>query len=475
MQDLSKIFDPLGFVAPVVIQAKIMMQKLWQLKITWDEPLDDDLQTQWRHIATDLKSTAKFPVSRCYFDARMPHSTIHCFADASQQAYGAVVFFTQNNHVSFVIAKARVAPLKSITIPRLELMAALVATRLTHFVLKAIPFDDSPIYIWSDSQIVLHWIKSHKPLPVFVRHRTTEMNSLLPSANWNYCPTSENSADLLSRGTSTEALMSSSLWNYGPKWLTTPSQWPSFQPPPLPPLVLAAAVATEFIPTQRPPPNLGLHCVISTDRYSSLNKLLCISAYVIRFVGNLKAQPQRRQFGPVTAEELHMVNLKWVKDTQQAIYWKEVNNLQLITKQPRTPRVLLVRQLRLFLDTDGLLRCGGRIHNAPVNETTKFPYLLPPRHSLSKLVIVDIHVRLCHSGATATLTALRQSYWIPAARQYIKSILHHCTVCRKVSGKPYSAPDPLPCLKCEHKMYTPLHSQEWISQGPCMYSKEGRR
>ncbi|XP_065902510.1 uncharacterized protein [Dysidea avara] len=402
------------------------MQKLWQLKITWDEPLDDDLQAQWRHIATDLKSTAKFPISRCYFDSRMTHPTIHCFADASQQAYGAVVFFTENNQVSFVIAKAHMAPLKSITIPRLELMAAMVATCLIHFVLK---------------------IKSRNPLPVFVCHRTTEMNSLLPSANWNYCPTSEKPADLLSRGTSTEALMSSSLWNYGPKWLTTPSQWPSFQPPPLPPLVLAAAVVTEFIPTQRPPPDLGLHCVISTDRYSSLNKLLRVSAYVIRFVGNLKVQPQRRQFGPVTAEELHMVNLKWVKDTQQAIYWKEVNNLQLIMKQPRTPRVLLVRQLRLFLDTDGLLRCGGHIHNAPVNETTKFPYLLPPRHSLSKLVIVDIHVRLCRSGTTATLTALRQSYWIPAARQYIKSILHHCTVCHKVSGKPYSTPDPPPLPK----------------------------
>ena len=133
-----------------------MMQKLWQLKITWDEPLDDDLQAQWRHIATDLKSTAKFPISRCYFDSRMTHPTIHCFADASQQAYGAVVFFTENNQVSFVIAKAHMAPLKSITIPRLELMAAMVATCLIHFVLKAIPFDDSLIYIWSDSQIVLH-------------------------------------------------------------------------------------------------------------------------------------------------------------------------------------------------------------------------------------------------------------------------------------------------------------------------------
>ena len=445
LQGLSKIFDPLGFVAPVVLRAKLLMQKLWQLKVTWDEPLNNDLQAQWKDIAADLKKTTQITVSRCYFNARMTHPIIHCFADASQHAYGAIVFFTQDNKVSFVTAKTRVAPLKTLTIPRLELMAALVATRLTTFVLKAIPLHNPQTFMWSDSQIVLHWIKNQKPLPAFVHHRITEIiKTLLPNAIWNYCPTEDNPADLLSRGTTTEALMSSSLWQHGPKWLATPHQWPSSQPPHLPPLVLAAAVATEFVPTEQAPTDLGLHCIISIDRYGSLDKLLSVTARVLRFVNNSRSQPQQRQSGPITAEERHKVTFQWVKDTQQAVYWKEINNLQLIAKQHKTPRVTLVRQLRLFLDADGLLRCGGRIHNAPVSETTKFPYLLPSRHSLSRLVILNIHVRLCHSGTTATVTALRQSYWIPAARQYIKSILHHCVVCRKVTGKPYPAPDPPP-------------------------------
>jgi len=275
LKDLSKIFDPLGFVAPVVIRAKMLMQKLWRLKITWDEPLDNDLQAQWRDIATDLKATTQFSVSRRYFNVCMSYPTIHCFADASQHAYGAIVFLVQNSQVSFVVAKARVAPLKSLTIPRLELMAALVATRLTHFVLKAIPSDT--VHMWSDSQIVLHWIKSQKPLPVFVRHRTAEIQSLLPRAHWSYCPTSEKPADLLSRGTTIEVLMSSPLWNYGPTWLTAPSQWPSFQPPPLPPLVLAAAVATEFVPAEQPLPNLGLHCIIS----AALSISCCLSVHML--------------------------------------------------------------------------------------------------------------------------------------------------------------------------------------------------
>ena len=184
------------------------------------------------------------------------------------------MFLTEGNLVSFVTAKTRVAPLKALTIPRLELMAALVATRLTCFVMKAVPDLNLSVFMWSDSQIVLHWLKSQKPLPTFIRNRITEMNTLLPQATWNYCPTTDNPADLLSRGTTTESLLSSSLWQHGPKWLTTPSQWPSFQPPPLPPLVLAAAVATEFVPMEQTPPDLGIHCVIPIDRYSSLNKLL---------------------------------------------------------------------------------------------------------------------------------------------------------------------------------------------------------
>ena len=97
LQDLSKIFDPLGFVAPVVIRAKMFMQTLWQLKVTWDEPLQDNLQAQWKNIAKDLKTTTQFSVSRCYFDAHIACPIIHCFAEANKHAYGAVVFITQNN------------------------------------------------------------------------------------------------------------------------------------------------------------------------------------------------------------------------------------------------------------------------------------------------------------------------------------------------------------------------------------------
>ena len=185
-------------------------------------------------------------------------------------------------------------------------MAARVASRLTQFVLTNLPIQDPPVFIWSDSQIVLHWVNGTKQLPTFdnVRNRVTEIQTNLPNANWRYCPTLANPADLLSRGTTTQALLSSRQWQHGPDWLTTPSLWPSCEQPNLPPLLVAAATATEFVPT---PPNqldVGLHCVISINRHSTLSKLLTVTAYVLHFVGDLRAPPEQRQTGPVSANEL---------------------------------------------------------------------------------------------------------------------------------------------------------------------------
>ena len=303
-----------------------------------------------------------------------------------------------------------------------------------------IPLQYPPIFIWSDSQIVLHWVNSTKQLPTFVRNRFTEIQTSLPNANWRYCPTLANPTDPLSRGTTTKVLISSKLWQRGPDWLTTPSLWPSCEQPCLSPLLVAAATTTEFVPSVPDQPDVGLHCVISINQYSTLNKLLTVTAHALRFVGNLRTSPEQHQTGPVSAEELVLARLLWIKDTQQTVHWREVANLVQITKQPDASRIMLDSQLRLFQDSKGYLRCGGRIHNAPLS--------VPSKHPLSSLIVLDIHVTLCHSGTGATLTALRQSYWIPAARQFIKSLLRNCVICRKVSGNPY--PAPLPFMRTQN-------------------------
>ena len=110
-------------------------------------------------------------------------------------------------------------------------------------------------------------------------------------------------------------------------------------------------------------------------------------------------------------------------------------------------RLPLIRQLRLFLDTDNLLRCGGRINNAPLSTATKFPYLLPKNHPFTDLVVYSAHENILHSGVNSTMTTLRQTYWIPSIRQYVRKLLRRCVNCRKVTGTAYTRPDPPPLPK----------------------------
>ena len=134
LQATAKIFDPLGSISPVVVRTKIFLQTLCQHKVGWDEPLTDNLCKEWTEIASDLKECSEFSIKRCYFPAPPTQPTIHCFADASEKAYRAIIFITYEDQVSFVLAKTRVAHLKKLTLRRLELIAALITTRLTCYV-----------------------------------------------------------------------------------------------------------------------------------------------------------------------------------------------------------------------------------------------------------------------------------------------------------------------------------------------------
>ena len=119
-------------------------------------------------------------------------------------------------------------------------------------------------------------------------------------------------------------------------------------------------------------------------------------------------------------------------------------------------RLPLVRQLRLYLDHTGLIRCGGRIHNAPLSESAKFPILLPSKDPFTSLLIWHTHKAQYHAGVNMTLTTLRQMYWVPCARQRIRALLRKCVTCRKLAGQPYTAPDPPPLVKARVQQSMPF-------------------
>ena len=458
LQLSSRIFDPLGFLSPVSVRAKLLMQQLWQMNVGWDEPLEPSIREQWNDIADNLQKAVHGSISRRYFtvdndDCKTQTQEIHGFADASLKAYGAVIYIQQANEVSFVIAKTRVAPLSKLTLPKLELMAALVAARLTKFVTESLDslYPNMAVHLWSDSQIVLHWIGSQKKQKLqFVSHRIQEITQTFPSTVWSYCPTGENPADLLTRGMNHDVL-NDPLWMKGPSWITEKSKWPQWKQ------TEVLHLQTEFtdvrevtMSTEETP--YGLLKVLEISNFSSLTRLLRITAYILRFINNTK-KSNTRLTGVLSSHEINNALAKWVYSCQQSCFYQEVKHLQSNSRK----KLSLVRQLRLFLDKDGFIRCGGRIHNAPLCELSRFPYLLPTKHPLTKLIIIMTHVNQLHSGVSNVISALRQRYWIPRIRQTVRNLLRKCVICRKVSGRPYSIPETPPLPKSRTLCAAPFH------------------
>ena len=228
---IGRFYDPLGFLAPVTIKFKILFQRLCQSKLDWDVDLTDDLMKEWRVLLVDLEEAAaiSMPIPRSYHhqvEGTPCTYTLCGFCDASLQAYAAVVYLVietdVNTVVSFIVFKTRVAPLRTQTIPRLELLSAFLLSRLITSVADSL----SPILphlemkCYTDSQVALFWVKgTFKEWKPFVNNRLKEIRSKVHPSCWNHCPGSTNPADLPSRGMTLVELSVNRLWIQGPEWL----------------------------------------------------------------------------------------------------------------------------------------------------------------------------------------------------------------------------------------------------------------
>ncbi|XP_062711045.1 uncharacterized protein LOC134289057 [Aedes albopictus] len=225
--EVARLFDPLGLVSSVIVVAKLLVQRLWQCKIGWDDPVNDQTQKFWEDFANSLSALETIAIPRrITFDEAVDYE-LHGFADASSVAYGACVyvrslFSNGSAKLKLVTSKSKVAPLHELSTPRKELCAALLLTRLVEKVVHVLHMEFRHVVLWSDSQIVLAWMKrpAHR-LKVFVRNRIAEINSKTAEYQWCYIRTTENPADIVSRGLLPNDLCKSSLWWYGPSFLSS--------------------------------------------------------------------------------------------------------------------------------------------------------------------------------------------------------------------------------------------------------------
>ena len=188
--DIARILDVLGWFSPAIIQLKIMLQRLWETKIDWDDPVPNDIEDTWRSWRAELPMIENLLIPRCYVTkCHDPgHLQIHGFRDPSENAYTAVVYLRSTSqdyvvHTSLVIAKTKVAPIKRLSIPRLELCGAVLATKLLHHASKILGIDD--IYAWTDSTVVLGWLQGNpRRFKPFVGNRVSEILSFIPTNVW---------------------------------------------------------------------------------------------------------------------------------------------------------------------------------------------------------------------------------------------------------------------------------------------------
>ncbi|UYV67959.1 hypothetical protein LAZ67_5002631, partial [Cordylochernes scorpioides] len=227
LSHISRIFDPIGWLSPVIIRLKILLQSLWKQKLNWDDPLPDTLGSQWKKIENEISVLNKIQITR-YFSCRgaLLSVELHGFCDSSEVAYAAVFYIISRFKsgqvkVSLIASKTRVAPLKMISISRLELCAALLLATLYDTIPNSLCLQIDRVFLWTDSKIVLSWIKSEsRHLKPFVGNRIAEIQRLTLHSSWHYVISKDNPADCASRGITPSELVDHSLWWRGPTWLS---------------------------------------------------------------------------------------------------------------------------------------------------------------------------------------------------------------------------------------------------------------
>ena len=451
LQSISRIYDPLGFFSPATLNGKLFIKELWEQELDWDETFSESQQQEWHKLYEELTPLSSLPIPR-YIGG--DEYKLFCFTDASVKAYSAAVYLYSvvggTANVNLVFSKAPVAPTKQLSIPRLELLGVLIGTRCLNYVTQHLQVPLTERILWTDSQCVLHWLKSHKPLPVFVQNRLKEITSH-SDIKLRYVTTTQNPANVATRGVSTEELMNNDLWWHGPSWLTDdvikcPSRdFQQIDDKTLklmakqsagPQIMYETSALTEMdckkVVSDKPVAPFELN----EENYSSLTRLLRVTAWALRFVRKL--QKKRKEKKQLTAEEINQAKIMWEQYVQKTSFTSEINAIKNDTGNN------LKNQLGLRIDENGILQCHGRLISDNLPESTIFPKLLPKNHAFTNLVISSFHEKLMHAGVSHALSAIRKEFWIPQGRASVKKVLRNCRRCRRHQGGPYRMPQMAP-------------------------------
>ena len=416
---LARIYDPLGTISPLTLIGKQIYRKVCEKGVPWDTTLTGELLQRWRKWEQKLATEIKIPRAITQYQEEIEEVELHAYGDASKEGVGAVVYSIVRQRSGttqrLVAAKSRLAK-QGLTIPRLELVAAHMATNLLVNVRNALDNIPAPkLYGWMDSTVALYWIKGNGQYKQFVANRVGKIQ-LQREIQWRYVPTSENPADLASRGGQVQP---TSLWHNGPKWLQDKEKWPAN-------LVLKSSPVSEVEAKQiREVLNVA-KCTQHPDAFdkllerNSLRRTLRVGARIRRFIRNRRNQ--RKQHGPLTWEEIQEERDWWIRRVQE----RESKELHYSKFKA---------QLDLRPNAENQMICHGRIQG-------QRPVYLPRNAQFTRKLVEQVHCETLHGGVGITMAAIREKFWVPKLRSLVKSVRSNCHGCKRFRATPIATPAP---------------------------------
>ena len=479
LSTLCSLYDPLGLLSPVVLQGKQMLQELCRLKIGWDGDVPEEIRRKWSRWLASIPELQRFTVQRCWKPVGFENAQVqvHHFADASENGFGTASYLRLNNETddvecNLIMSKARVAPLKQVSIPRMELSAATLAVKVDTMLKRELDVTGETIF-WSDSQTVLKYIRNDTArFPVFVANRVSVIRDGSSPDQWRYVPSEENPADYASRGLTVDQFMSKQEWWKGPQFLyKQESEWPSMtangESEELEVENTAATKVTVHASSIRNAEAAEEETAKQNDPvdylikyYSDWTRLTRAVAWWLRLKRILKQRVKgskpSHEVKYLSSDEIQEAEEAILRFVQRQVFPLEISVLQknqkdecdhVVNKSEKMPdnkdqhkKAGKIRKDSSILNlnpvlSNGLLKVGGRLHNANLPEETKHQLILPKKHHVVDLIINHIHRKCNHQGRNHTIAELRQKYWVIQAGVAVKSILRKCIVCRKQNAR----------------------------------------
>lgn len=446
LKEAASIFDSLGLLCPVLLQTKLLFQKLWESTVNWDDPIPDEFHQQWIRFKEQLPLLSDFRLPRALFDDKpIKYHSLLTFCDASELAYGCVSYlFTKYKDgsitVRFVMAKSRVRPLKPIasdsevTIVRLELLGMLTGVRLAEH-LKAALLEKiklkSCIYFTDSSINYFRLKKGFGKYKQWTGNRLKEVLTHTDPSNWIHIPTDKNAADIISRGeTDFSQFLANKEWLEGPAFLYQTERWDSYSK--INSLKTSPTGDSELKPlisimTTKVAKSSDLLEMLS-GRYSCWHKTIRLFSYILRF-----AYSAHKKFrgSPLTLAETHATEMVLYSLIQQDSFPFEFDQLKdkaaIDSKSKLAPHTPVLDHL--------IIRSNSRlVYSKTLTKAEKYPIILPNHNKLVEKMILSLHLDNNHLGLMHMLAKVRSRFLILQGRREITRILRLCQSkhCKKV-------------------------------------------